>query len=176
MLNTKSKTMTILGIVILVLVLWGWFAIGSEDLYKAPTTSNIFIHIFVWFLAGSLTGSVDDRKINNFWVEILAFVVGGIFFLAAWLLPSRFPSLTLNEYGFTLDLKNSPLVFLISVAFLLGYYRQVVLNIFVVFWEQLKKLGIKEDKDQKGFAKYRLDTFLRGLGQVLGFDYPKNDQ
>ncbi len=148
MLNTKSKTMVILGIVILVLVFWGWFAAGSAGFYEAPTTSNIFIHFFIWFLAGSLMWSVGDRRRNNFWTEILAFLVGGIFLGVAWFLPVWFPSLTLNEYGFRFDLRKSPLVFLISVAFLLGYYRHVTLKIPIVFWEFFKKKwSLKEGKD-----------------------------
>ena len=55
------------------------------------------------------------------------------------------------------------------MAFILGFYRVLVLKIPVVVWNQIKKsTGTKEDPDLKGNAKSRFLLYWNGLKSILG--------
>ena len=166
-----NKEKLVLLVTVIMLVVWALFTNSNGGYSKAPLFPSIFVHISVWILAGALINIFPEDKALSMQNSIVAIIMGLLFLLLAWYLPARFPALKSNDHGLVLDLQKSPLVLWASVAFLLGYYRRMVLKIPLVVWNQIrKKFGIKEDDDQKGFAKYRTGVLFTGIGQILGFD------
>ncbi|MCP4139354.1 MAG: hypothetical protein GY755_03525 [Chloroflexi bacterium] len=169
----KNKTWLIWGIIAVALVLWGWFAVGNNGFQEKATSPDIFLHLFIWLLIGILIRLEEDIKYHSLRSEFWAFLIEYIFLTLLWHVSIKLPPSKLDDYGLVLNLKESPLIFLASVAFLLGHYRRVALKIPIVIKNLIRKnFGAKEDK---GFAKYHLDTFLRGFGEILGLDNARKD-
>lgn len=169
---TSPKSWQLLSLFISFIILLFFSAGGGGSIVDPDQTKNvvsILTTCFIWLLIGALLGSLfskeQQEKITETFLGV--FLGWGILWLV-WYLPIWYPDLKLKDYGFQFDLHESPVVFWMAVAFILGFYRKVTLKIPVAVRNQIKKsLGIKEDPDLKGNAKHRFLSYWNGLKSIL---------
>jgi hypothetical protein len=117
---------------------------GEEDLIQPANTIALCIDSLLGLCTGALLSSLSSTdSTENFGAYFWGILVGGGILWLAWILPVWFPSLKLNEYGFELDLRGSPSVLWMGVAFILGYYQNVTLlfvsTVPAAFLNKIKK-------------------------------------
>lgn len=169
---TSPKSWQILSLFTSLIILLFFSAGGggsSVDPNQAKGVLGILTTCLIWLLVGALLRLVfskgQQEKISETLLGI--FLGWGILWLA-WYFPIWFPTLKLNSYGFQFNLQESPVVFWMAVAFILGFYRRMTLKIPAAVWNQIKNsLGIKEDPDLKGNAEHRFLSYWNGFKSIL---------
>ena len=173
MLTSPKSWLKLLSLIIAFITLLFFSTAGGRSVVDPDQTKSVAVILavcFIWLSIGALLSSISspERSKKNSEIFWGIFLGWGILWLA-WYLPFWFPKLKLNEYGFQFDLQGSSATFWMAVAFILGFYRSLTLKIPVSVWNQIKKsLGIKEDADLKGNAKYRFLSYWNGLKSILG--------
>jgi hypothetical protein len=158
-----------LATIALLLVTWGG---GRLILSTRFVISNHHLSFFVdvppWLGIGALTRStihphtrMKQQGCKEFFETfILAWVLIGLF----WFLPAGFPSLQLIVHGIEINLLKNPLVLLISIAFLLGFFMQLVVR-FSQFVR--KKVSASLIAFFRGNSGSSLHSFLEGIKKIL---------
>jgi hypothetical protein len=145
--------------------------------FLKPTLPNYFMLIVVvlpWLGIGALmrngTHTYYTRtKLLGFKDIFAAVLLGWGLMGLFWLLPDCFPSLGSNLDGIWINLSRSPIVLLIGMAFLLGFFSQASVKIFPtarkIMWVSLIEFF-------KGESDNSLKHHLRGINGILFLSIP----
>lgn len=157
MTDPSWRKLLSLAIIVLLVVAWGGirlilslrFVISNHHL-------SLLIDVPPWLGIGGVMRNVIHphsraklQEWKDFFVAlILAWGLMGLF----WFLPFVFPSSQTNAHGIEINLLNSPIVLLISMAFWLGFFIQVFVKLFPCARKQ---------------TSASLVAFFRGVSEVL---------
>jgi len=158
-----------LATIALLLAAWGGVrSILSTRFVISNHHLSLLIDVPAWLGIGALMRNtihphnrVKLQGCKEFFATFfLAWVLIGLF----WFLPSGFPSLQLNVHGIEINLLQSPLVLLISMAFLLGFCMQVFVKLFPFARKQASASLVAFFRGDSGSS---LRIFLESIKKIL---------
>lgn len=141
MTDPSLRKISNLATVVLSMVGWvGVRAILSGCLAICDYPTSLVVDVPAWLSIGALMRNAilpNNRVISQGSIEFLeTFLLGWILVGLLWFLPVWFPSLQTNVNGIGINSQKSPLVLLIIMAFLLGFFMQAFVKLFPFAWKQ----------------------------------------
>ena len=151
---------------ILILIVLSSFLIVRSTNLESDRTSDakaVIIDCTLGLLTGKLLSLVSSTEPpEKFANSLLDLLIGWGVLLLVWYLPVWFPALKSTEYGFTINLLESPVVLWTAVAVLFGYFHgltlAVVYTIPVALWNRIKR----------GEINRSILSFWSGLKRITG--------
>jgi hypothetical protein len=160
----------LLLVLIVLVIAWAIFRFVFARAARPSEPLLLLVDCPWWLLIGFLvrvSNGTTERSLD-LREAVSGILPGCLVFVADWFLPLVFPNLDLTKVGIEIDLLHSPVVFVVAVAFMLGFHGRVIQKLLPAAGMEIKKLlGVKEDPDQKGNARYRREQLLTTLSQLI---------
>lgn len=146
----RGKLINLLTTVML-LIGWGGLRLILVSGVYEPDGFMILVDVPIWLCIGALMrNSIYTRVTRERLLGLAditrAVLLGWFTFGILWVLPAWFPGLSTGSYGIELNLHRSPLFLTVSLAFITGFYAQVITKIFptvlIIFrqrWQDFSK-------------------------------------
>lgn len=126
---------------LLLLVLLLIFSSLIEKFLPTQSLLGILVLCLLWLVIGATFKSVSQDEPEEMFGTVAWRIFCGLLILSfVWLLPVWFPKLKSTDYGFTINLRESPAVIWMAVAFIIGLYKKLVSKIPVAAWNTVKTI------------------------------------
>ena len=153
----------------LLLAAWGgvrFFLSGRSMLSNKALP--LLLDVPVWLCSGTLMRNAihpyTQSKLQGAKEFLATFLLAWAWMGILWFLPAQFPSLQSDIHGIGINLMKSPLVLLISIAFLVGFFMVTLVKLCPVARKQTRASLAAFFRGDSGSS---LQIILEGIKKIL---------